>query len=178
MLWDLALPKRECGWQTSGVSKVSEYTQVLGSETCASLLLVLQTRSTYKTKDTKHISRLYCWFSYDNVSEFMCWLNMVCWVCFLGFIHYLSKDKDTETSPGVPSFVKRLQVHFRTFKTPLTFVSLFLVPHVSPSLIHMPVNVLFVISHSCQILLRIQKGCPSIIPHSLLCSYHSSSLYL
>lgn len=33
-----------------------------------------------------------------------------------------------------------------------TFVSRFLVPQVSPSLIHMPVNVLFTISHSCQIL--------------------------
>lgn len=33
-----------------------------------------------------------------------------------------------------------------------TFVSRFLVPQVSPSLIHMPVKVLFAISHSCQIL--------------------------
>lgn len=27
------LPRRECGWQTSGVSKVIEYRQVLGSDT-------------------------------------------------------------------------------------------------------------------------------------------------
>lgn len=44
----LLLPRRECGWQTSGVSKVSEYTQVLGSETWASLLAAPQTRRTWR----------------------------------------------------------------------------------------------------------------------------------
>lgn len=29
----LVLPKRECGWHTSGVSKLREYTQVVGSDT-------------------------------------------------------------------------------------------------------------------------------------------------
>lgn len=49
-----------------------------------------------------------------------------------------------------------------------TFVSLFLLPHVSPSLIHIPVNVLLVISHSCQILLGSHKGCATITSHSIL----------
>lgn len=43
-----------------------------------------------------------------------------------------------------------INVCYKTFLN--TFVSLFLLPHVSPSLIHMPVKVLFAISHSCQIL--------------------------
>lgn len=54
-----------------------------------------------------------------------------------------------------------------------TFVSLFLLPHVSPSLIHMPVNVLLVISHSCQILLGSQKSCAPITSHSILKAYYA-----
>lgn len=50
------------------------------------------------------------------------------------------------------TFTKTFDEYVKTFQTPQTFVSLFVVPQESPSLIHMPVKVLFTISHSCQIL--------------------------
>lgn len=66
------------------------------------------------------------------------------------------------------------QEYVKTFQTPQTFVSLFLVPQESPSLIHMPVKVLFTISHSFQILWGKHEGYTLNNPYLLLhlCNSH------
>lgn len=56
-----------------------------------------------------------------------------------------------------------------------TLVCLFLVSHASPSLIHMAANVLFSISHSCQILKNQERG--GICSHFLFLTLCAASLH-
>lgn len=96
---------------------------------------------------------------YNDV-ELMCWLESFLFEMARGLTLCVKLNIEASLDLLLPlrgSFIMLLKDNPNMFKTTLTFVSLLLVPQASPSLIHMPVKVLFTISHSCQILLGTDK---------------------